>query len=77
MMQFVGDHRAADQVIWRRREGEPHWTVCWLAASRLVAVLAVGLPRELTQGRRLIDAAVPVDAARVADPGVPLRDCAL
>ncbi len=76
MLQFVGDHRAADQLIWRRRPGEPHWAVCWLAGERLVAVLAVGLPRELTQGRRLIDAAVSVDASKIGDPGVPLRDCA-
>jgi 3-phenylpropionate/trans-cinnamate dioxygenase ferredoxin reductase component len=77
MLQFVGNHRAADRLVWRRREGAPHWAACWLAGERLVAVLTVGLPRDLTQGRRLIDSAVPVNQAKIADPGVALRDCAL
>ncbi len=41
-----------------------------------MAVLTVGLPRELQQGRRLIESAVPVDPGRVGDPAIPLRDCA-
>jgi NADPH-dependent 2,4-dienoyl-CoA reductase/sulfur reductase-like enzyme len=74
MLQYVGDHRGADQLVWRGHEDEPHWAVCWLAGERLVAVLTVGLPRDLQQGRRLIDSAVAVDVSRVSDPTVPLRD---
>ncbi len=77
MLQYVGDHRGADQLIWRGRTDQPHWAACWLAGERLVAVLTVGLPRDLSQGRRLIDAAVPVDQAKIGDPDVPLRDCTL
>ncbi len=76
MLQYVGDHRGADRLIWRGPAAAPHWAACWLAGSRLVAVLTVGLPRDLQQGRRLIDAGATVDAGQVADPGVPLRDCA-
>jgi len=43
-------------------------------AGRLVAVLTVGQPRDLLQGRRVIAAGQPVDLARLADPAVPLRD---
>jgi 3-phenylpropionate/trans-cinnamate dioxygenase ferredoxin reductase subunit len=75
MLQYVGDHRGADQLIWRGHSDEPHWAACWLAGERLVAVLTVGLPRDLQQGRRLIDSAVAVDVSRVGDRGVPLRDC--
>jgi 3-phenylpropionate/trans-cinnamate dioxygenase ferredoxin reductase component len=75
MLQYVGDHRAADQLIWRGPANAPRWAACWLAAGRLVAVLTVGLPRDLQQGRRLIDAGAVVDADRIADPAVPLRDC--
>jgi 3-phenylpropionate/trans-cinnamate dioxygenase ferredoxin reductase component len=50
--------------------------VCWLAAGRLVATLTVGLPRDLLQARRLIEAGLAVDAAALADPGVAIRDCA-
>lgn len=76
MLQYVGDHRVAGRLIWRGRTDQPHWAACWLAGERLVAVLTVGLPRDLTQGRRLIDAGVPVDPAKIGDPAVPLRDCA-
>ena len=74
MLQYVGDHRGADQLVWRGHADEPHWAVCWLAGERLVAVLTVGLPRDLQQGRRLIESAVAVDVSRVSDPTVPLRD---
>ncbi|MGN6677407.1 MAG: NAD(P)/FAD-dependent oxidoreductase [Streptosporangiaceae bacterium] len=75
MLQYVGDHRSADQLIWRGHSDQPRWAACWLASEQLVAVLTVGLPRDLQQGRRLIETAVAVDASRIGDPGVPLRDC--
>ncbi len=43
----------------------------WLAGDRLVALLVVDRPRDLAQGRKRIGTAV--DAARLADPGVPLK----
>ncbi len=46
------------------------------AAERLVALLTVGRPRDLVQGRRLIAAGAIVDPARLSDPGTPLRDAA-
>ncbi|HEY7433241.1 MAG TPA: FAD-dependent oxidoreductase [Streptosporangiaceae bacterium] len=45
-----------------------------LAGERMVAVIAVGHPRDLLQGRRVIASGQPVDAAAVADPSIPLRD---
>ncbi len=76
MLQYVGDHRGADQLVWRDPGHGPHWAACWLAGERLMAVLTVGLPRELQQGRRLIESAVPVDPGRIGDPAIPLRDSA-
>jgi 3-phenylpropionate/trans-cinnamate dioxygenase ferredoxin reductase subunit len=77
MLQYVGDHRGAERLVWRGAPNTARWAACWLARDRLVAVLTVGLPRDLQQGRRLIDSAAPVDAGRVADPAVPLRDSAI
>ncbi|MDV9191313.1 oxidoreductase C-terminal domain-containing protein [Streptomyces sp. SR27] len=37
------------------------------------ALLAVGRPRDLAQGRKLIETATAVDPARAADPSVPLK----
>jgi 3-phenylpropionate/trans-cinnamate dioxygenase ferredoxin reductase component len=77
MLQYVGDRNSADRLVWRGDPVEPRWAVCWLAGQRLVAVLTVDLPKDLMQGRRLIDSAAPVDAARIADPAVPLRSAVL
>jgi len=76
MLQYVGDHRGANSLVRRGATGAPRWAACWLAGERLVAVLAVGLPRDISQGRRLIESGAAVDPARVADPAIPLRDSA-
>jgi 3-phenylpropionate/trans-cinnamate dioxygenase ferredoxin reductase component len=47
------------------------------AVDRLVAVLTVDSPRDLLQGRRVIASGAQVDPARLADPGVPVRDTVL
>jgi len=77
MLQYCGDHRGADALIWRGDTGGPRWAACWLAGGVLVAVLTVGLPKDLAQGRRLIESGKPADPDRIADPAVPLRDAAL
>jgi 3-phenylpropionate/trans-cinnamate dioxygenase ferredoxin reductase subunit len=76
MVQYVGWHGSADLVVWRGEPTAAKWAVCWLMAGRLVAALTVGLPRDLLQARRLIEAGVAVDATALADPGVAIRDCA-
>jgi 3-phenylpropionate/trans-cinnamate dioxygenase ferredoxin reductase subunit len=74
MVQYVGYHGAADRLVWRGDPADQKWAAAWLAGDRLVALLTVGLPRDLLQGRRVIEAGGPVDAARLADPAVPVRD---
>ena len=77
MMQYVGHHAGADRLIWRGDPAEPRWAACWLAGERLVAVLTVNLPKDLTQGRRLIESATPVDPGKLADPSIQLRSATL
>jgi 3-phenylpropionate/trans-cinnamate dioxygenase ferredoxin reductase component len=77
MVQYVGHHEGADRMLMRGDPAAPRWGVCWLAGGALVALLAVDSPRDLGQGRRLIEAGTPVDPLRLADPAVPLRDAAL
>jgi len=76
MVQYAGQHEDADQLIWRGDPAGDRFAACWLAGGRLTALLTVGLPRDLQQGRRLIAAGLPVDAARIADPAVAVRDAA-
>ncbi|MGW7028640.1 NAD(P)/FAD-dependent oxidoreductase [Streptomyces xanthophaeus] len=72
-VQYAGHHAGADALLWRGDPAGATWSVCWLRDGALAAVLAVGRPRDLAQGRKLIESGVPVDPARVADPAVPLK----
>ncbi len=72
-VQYAGHHTAADTTVWRGDSSGPAWSVCWLREDRLVALLAVGRPRDLAQGRRLIEAGTPMDPALLADPARPLK----
>ncbi|MFC8345378.1 NAD(P)/FAD-dependent oxidoreductase [Streptomyces sp. NPDC057280] len=72
-VQYAGHHPAADTVLWRGDPSGPAWAVCWLRENRLVALLAVGRPRDLAQGRRLIEAGTALDTGLLSDPGRPLK----
>jgi 3-phenylpropionate/trans-cinnamate dioxygenase ferredoxin reductase subunit len=72
-LQHVGHAPAGSRVVQRGEPGDPHgWCVGWLHTDRLMALLAVDRPRELSQARKRIGDGV--DAARLTDPGVPIRD---
>jgi len=77
MVQYVGWHGAAERLIWRGDPAGAKWAACWLAGDRLVATLTVGLPKDLLQSRRLIEAGRRVDPDRLADPGIAIRDSAV
>jgi 3-phenylpropionate/trans-cinnamate dioxygenase ferredoxin reductase subunit len=85
MVQYVGYHGNAEQLVWRGEPGgaaggdpgQDRWAVAWLAGGRLVALLTVGLPRDLLQGRRVISSGAPVDPGRLADPAIFVRDCVM
>ncbi|MFF0398007.1 NAD(P)/FAD-dependent oxidoreductase [Streptomyces sp. NPDC005248] len=72
-VQYAGHHGGADTLLWRGDPADPTWSVCWLRDGALVAVLAVGRPRDLAQGRKLIEAGARLDPVRAADPAVPLK----
>lgn len=72
-VQYAGHHPAADTTLWRGDPSGPAWTVCWLKDNRLVALLAVGRPRDLAQGRRLIEAGTPMNPELLADPARPMK----
>ncbi|WP_449353479.1 NAD(P)/FAD-dependent oxidoreductase [Streptomyces shaanxiensis] len=72
-VQYVGHHAAADTTLWRGEPSGPAWSVCWLRDNRLVALLAVGRPRDLAQGRRLIEAGTEILPDLLTDPARPLK----
>jgi hypothetical protein len=75
MVQYAGHHPAADRVVWRD-DGE-RWATFWLAGDRLVAALTVDRPRDLVQARKLMQRAVSVGDAALADPAVPVKNAAV
>ncbi|MGW9024274.1 NAD(P)/FAD-dependent oxidoreductase [Streptomyces sp. NPDC055722] len=73
-VQYVGHHAGADTTVWRGDPEGAAWSVCWLHSDRLVALLAVGRPRDLAQGRRLIESGTPMDPDLLSDPSRPLKE---
>ncbi|MFD8569246.1 NAD(P)/FAD-dependent oxidoreductase [Streptomyces sp. NPDC059639] len=72
-VQYAGHHESADSAVWRGDPAGAAWSVCWLREGALVAVLAVGKPRDLAQGRKLIEAGTVLDPDLLADPARPLK----
>ncbi|MFI2262032.1 NAD(P)/FAD-dependent oxidoreductase [Streptomyces tubercidicus] len=76
-VQYAGHHRDADELVWRGDPAGAAWSVIWLRDGRLVALLAVGRPRDLAQGRKLIERGVVLDRERAANASVPLKSAAV
>ncbi|WP_442812309.1 NAD(P)/FAD-dependent oxidoreductase [Streptomyces sp. NBC_00243] len=72
-VQYVGHHAPADTTVWRGDPSGAAWTVCWLHDGRLVALLAVGRPRDLAQGRKVIEAGTVMNPELLSDPARPLK----
>jgi NADPH-dependent 2,4-dienoyl-CoA reductase/sulfur reductase-like enzyme len=77
-VQYAGHHQDGDLLVRRGdpAAGDAAWAVCWLRDDVPRAVLTVDRPRDLAQGRRLIQRGTALDPARAADPSVPLKAAA-
>ncbi|MGW7448792.1 NAD(P)/FAD-dependent oxidoreductase [Kitasatospora sp. NPDC054795] len=73
MVQYAGRHAGGDELLWRGSPRDGDWSVLWLRDGVPSALLAVDRPRDLTQGRRLIERGTALDPARAGDPEVPLK----
>ncbi|MFC1435844.1 NAD(P)/FAD-dependent oxidoreductase [Streptacidiphilus sp. N1-3] len=77
MVQYAGHHSPGDELLLRGDpEADGGWGALWLRGEVPVALLAVDRPRDLVQGRRLIERGTPLDRSRAADPAVPLKAAA-
>jgi len=74
MMQYIGHHNAADSLVWRGDPAQQTWSACWMAEDRLVALLAVGRRRDISQGRGVIASGARLDPVRLAEVDIPVRD---
>ncbi|MFJ9695158.1 NAD(P)/FAD-dependent oxidoreductase [Kitasatospora sp. NPDC101183] len=73
MVQYAGRHAEGDELLWRGGPQDASWSVLWLRGGVLSALLTVDRPRDLTQGRKLIERGTALDPALAADPSVPLK----
>ncbi|MFE4825853.1 NAD(P)/FAD-dependent oxidoreductase [Streptomyces sp. NPDC056672] len=76
-VQYAGHHAAEDTLVRRGDPADAAWSVVWLRDGALMALLAVGRPRDLAQGRKLMETGARLDPVRAADPSVPLRKAVL
>jgi 3-phenylpropionate/trans-cinnamate dioxygenase ferredoxin reductase subunit len=78
MVQYAGLHSASDRLVWRGDPGSAKFSAFWLDADgRLTALLAVGVPKDVVQARRLLAGGAAVDPDALADPSVQVRAAAL
>ncbi|WP_443047104.1 NAD(P)/FAD-dependent oxidoreductase [Streptomyces sp. HB2AG] len=77
-VQYAGHHAPGDAAVHRGDPDGAAWSVCWLRADgTLSGLLAVDRPRDLVQGRRLMERGAALDPERAADPSVQLKNAAL
>lgn len=76
-LQTAGIGAGHDRAILRGDQKTRSFSVVYLRQDRVIAIDAVNSTREYVQGRELVTAHAEVDASRVADPAVPLRETAI
>jgi len=79
MVQYAGLHSPSDRLVWRGDPASAKFGAFWLDADgRLTALLAVGVPKDVVQARRLLLAGpAEVDPDALADPSVQVRAAVL
>lgn len=77
MVQYVGHHSASDELIWRGSPSDPKWSAFWVNGSKPTAAVGVSKPRDVIQGRMLMEQDGSVDVAVLADASVGVSQAAL
>ena len=72
-LQIAGYGELADTTITRPGAEAGAMTVFQLYQQRLIGVVTLNEGRNMTLLRRALQRGLPLDASRLADPGVPLR----
>ena len=76
MVQYVGSHDGAKDLLWRWPATEQKWSAFWLNEDRIVAAIGVGRPRDVIQARGLIESGTRVDRTALVDTGVQVSQAA-
>lgn len=73
-LQMAGLSQGHDRCILRGDPATQSFSAFYLAGERLLAVDAINRPAEFMLAKRLLAQVCTVDAARLADDGVPLKE---
>jgi 3-phenylpropionate/trans-cinnamate dioxygenase ferredoxin reductase component len=75
-LRTVGLSMGYDATVVRGDPATRAFSVAYLTQGRVLAFDCVNTPRDYVQGRKLVTERACVDPARLADPGVALKDLA-
>ena len=73
-LQTVGLSTGHDEAVVRGEPDSRSFSVVYLKQGRVIALDCVNAVKDYVQGRRLVEAGVPVDPNLLADAGVALKD---
>lgn len=73
-LQIVGLSEGFDQTVIRGDRGERSFSCAYLREGRLIAIDAVNAPKDFMQAKALIASGARPDPARLADPGIELKN---
>lgn len=73
-LQTAGLSVGYDKTVLRGDPATRSFSVLYLKDGRLIALDCVNVIKDYVQGRKLVEAGAVVDAARLADASVPLKD---
>ena len=75
-LQTVGLSTGHDQAVLRGDPATRSFSIVYLRQGRVIALDCVNMVKDYVQGRKLVEEAVMVDPARLADAAVPLKELA-
>lgn len=73
-LQTAGISAGYDQTIVRGRPDDQEFSVSYFKGGRMIAIDCVNMTRDYVQGRKLIEARLCPDLARLADGATPLKE---
>ncbi len=73
-LQTAGISLGYDATLVRGKPAERSFSVVYLKAGRVIALDCVNAVKDYVQGRKLVEAGVAPDLARLGDAGVPLKE---
>jgi 3-phenylpropionate/trans-cinnamate dioxygenase ferredoxin reductase subunit len=73
-LQTAGLSVGYDQTVLRGQPEDRAFSVIYLKGGKMIALDCVNMVKDYVQGRKLVEAGVSPDLAKLADPAIPLNE---